>query len=159
MREIIWSFIFFAIHLTLFGDQNISFEDLERVERSHILDGQVITIRGFLVYLEDGKAVLTDLPNLKSCCIGKEDKRLNQVAVDGLIEQVPEHQAVALKGTLRIHSANDSLGNPKLHFSLQNPVLLKSSQAGLLTYGLIIGAAFSAILLFYKITSWIRKRE
>jgi hypothetical protein len=57
-----------------------------------------IEIRGFL-YEKEGLQFLAAQPGLKSCCVGSEQKKEEQIAVYGLPTTPPLIQAITLQGT------------------------------------------------------------
>ena len=72
--------------------------------------GQEVEIKGFLYEGQDGW-VLTDKPNLKSCCVGKCEKRI-RVWGEGLVA-APD-RVVTLKGILAENESGYQLSEAKL---------------------------------------------
>lgn len=77
-----------------------TFLDLE----THVQNGQLIEIRGFLYETEQKQLILAAEPNLKSCCVGSHSKRQKQLLVSGDVKEgISSMSAVTLKGELLVH--------------------------------------------------------
>lgn len=114
----------------------LSIHDLEAQAKS--LQGQQVLIRGFL-YSGNQKIILASEPNLKSCCVGAENKRSMQLVVLGDIASIPK-TAVTLEGTL---------SSDGLNYRLENAVIVKdgfSVKPVLLSASVLFGLFF----LFYR---------
>lgn len=68
----------------------ISFQNIGETQ-----EGQTARIRGFL-YEVDGQKILASQPNLKTCCLGKEQT----IAVEGSFLPPPSHQVVLIEGII-----------------------------------------------------------
>jgi len=58
-----------------------------------------VEMRGFLYQATDGRLILAQEPNLKTCCIGAEHKSDQQIIVEGSLAPSP-YKAVTLTGHL-----------------------------------------------------------
>lgn len=65
-------------------------------------DQQQIQARGFLYRMEDGELVLSTQPGLKSCCIGREELRQQQIFVYSNQPLEPGQRVVTLNGLFRV---------------------------------------------------------
>lgn len=76
----------------------VQFQDL--LNNPYHYNGEIIIIRGFLYHISDEISILSAEPNLKSCCIGSDSKRLQQVIVYGDDLPTQNNLAVTLSGSL-----------------------------------------------------------
>ena len=77
---------------------------------------QEVEMRGFLYTAPDGRLILADEPNLKTCCVGSPHKKQEQVTIIGGEHLPKTNRAVTLKGTF---SPTDR--------TLQNPTLIEKN--------------------------------
>lgn len=64
--------------------------------------GGFTTLRGFLYSDGDGGWILSDEPNLKSCCVGSTSKVMRQVYLEGDFTDSNPGVVVAIKGDLQV---------------------------------------------------------
>lgn len=94
-------FFFFSIFISnLQGDEPLfaAFPELhQHFENFH---QKQIRIRGFLYRAEDGRLILAEHPNLKSCCVASQKNLKSQLIVTGNVSPPTYGQAVFLEGKL-----------------------------------------------------------
>ncbi|MFN0064630.1 MAG: hypothetical protein ACKVOH_00150, partial [Chlamydiales bacterium] len=57
-------------------------------------------IKGFLFATSDGKWVLSQEPNLKTCCVGKPTKSESQIFLEGDFFEYPQNRVLVCQGFL-----------------------------------------------------------
>lgn len=70
----------------------------ENKDWKSIEEGKEISLRGFLYRSDDGNWILSQEPNLRSCCVGSAKKINSQVVLEGDINEVYLQKAVTIKG-------------------------------------------------------------
>lgn len=63
------------------------------------MDSQQIELRGYLYRDSEGNVVLTDTPNLKSCCVGKPE--VSKTYLSGSFPEKLPVQLSVVRGTLK----------------------------------------------------------
>lgn len=71
-------------------------------------NGQNIVIKGFLYKESGGHWILSSEPNLKSCCIGSQQKINSQIAIFGDLPLTAPTRAISLQGNLQIASPSSN---------------------------------------------------
>jgi len=56
------------------------------------------TVRGFLYQTQEGSWIVSQEPNLKTCCVGAAHKADSQIEVEGTFPESAINKAVTLKG-------------------------------------------------------------
>lgn len=96
------------------------------------LDGQLITIRGFLYESSESQMILAAEPNLKTCCVGSTSQQQRQLLVTGDINLV--NSAITLKGNLVVSLGDD------FPFRLENAVIMpQNDQSYWILGGIVVG--------------------
>ncbi|MCH9624961.1 MAG: hypothetical protein S4CHLAM123_01230 [Chlamydiales bacterium] len=65
-----------------------------------IEEGRSITLTGFLFQTEESNWILSNEPDLKTCCIGAKHKRESQITLLGNFSNYTEHLPLKVTGTL-----------------------------------------------------------
>lgn len=99
------------------------------------------TVRGFLYQTKDGDWILSEDPQLKSCCINAPGKMGEQIVLDG--EFQPSGRAVDVKGTLQIVDG-------RIHLTHAEMVPIAAP-----TFVWLVG--LSCLVLF--LTMWMRRKR
>lgn len=135
MKTLAILFIFLSINL-LNGQElyKVSFNDL-----SDQYSEKNIEIRGFLYQTETGNAILAPQPNLRSCCVGSEQRAHEQIALVDLKSVPVATQAVDIQGIFHI----DPESNLK---SLTEAKLVEKSRG---VYHLTMMAVVAALLFTF----------
>ena len=144
------SLLLIMINLCAFGGdlspRQISFFELE-----HLVDLDLVQIRGFLYETTDKRLVLAEEPNLKSCCVGSPAKRRRQIVilettVSGAVLEGVGQQArslpITLTGILHIDAKQE------FPFSLENPTIVQIETMDPLS---ILAIAVVLIILFFGV--------
>lgn len=74
--------------------------------------GKKIKIKGFLFEGEDGTKILSNEPNLRTCCAGALAKRDKQILVVGELKKFSPANVITLEGRLELNE-NDKETTPK----------------------------------------------
>jgi hypothetical protein len=101
------------------------------------MDNQQIELRGYLYRDSEGNVVLTDTPNLKSCCVGKPE--VSKIYLAGSFPEKLPVQLSIVRGTLQGEN-------------LLEAELVSSSGSGA---SLIIAGLFLAVITAY----FLKKRR
>lgn len=99
------------------------------------MNSHTIELKGYLYRDSEGRVVLTDTPNLKSCCLGKTD--VSKIYLSGNFPEELPVQLSTVKGTLHGES-------------LLEAEIVSSAGSG--------GVVFAGILLAGFIAWFLRKR-
>jgi hypothetical protein len=74
-------------------------------------EGELAQVRGFAYQTPQGMWILSEDPQLKSCCAGAPAKAGRQIFLAGEFTSLPKAQAIALKGTLTHREGQHYLQN------------------------------------------------
>lgn len=72
--------------------------------------GEPTTLRGFLYKSTDGRWVLSDQPDLKTCCVGTSNHLLKQVTLLGTFDAPSPSSVVSVKGIFSVEPKYDNRG-------------------------------------------------
>lgn len=143
MKFFLLLFLFFMPFSDAFGDNQVfTFQELKQNPDIEVINGKVVSIRGFLYQSKDSEWILASEPNLKTCCVGSRGKADQQIALIGNFEGVPLQRVITVRGSLHVEK-NPSVAG-KQNFSLTN-VEYVSSSSGMWMWivgFLLIGLAF-----------------
>ncbi|MFA6916059.1 MAG: hypothetical protein WC222_06660 [Parachlamydiales bacterium] len=81
----------------------LSFSEIEHTppkELTEIYSGQKVAVRGFPYATEQGEWILSDEPNLRSCCVGKGPKAAKQIVLQENAKQFTTFQVIEVEGLL-----------------------------------------------------------
>ncbi len=70
-------------------------------------------VRGFLYRAEDGRLILSKMPNLKSCCVGAAHLQDGQIIVEDYQGEPSAHHALLLEGVLHEEGGVSRLFNAR----------------------------------------------
>lgn len=115
---------------------------------------QEIQIRGFLYKRDDGSWVLAGAPNLKSCCIGKEELANRQLVIDGNWDLSDRSDVMTFAGRLLIKKIPKGQDVLIEHYQLNDAKIVDNSSAGpLLVVLLLLLIAVGGSLFWRKLHS------
>ncbi len=112
-----------------------------------------ITVRGFLYPDKEGGWILSDEPNLKSCCVGSASKVMRQVYLDGDIAYNNPGVVATVSGDLSIDPRYSSSGDLTQYYTLKNTTVVPDAAAGLdMGWGIVFAAvaAILALILYFR---------
>ncbi len=130
--------IFISITPCLGG---ITFNELSHVTLTNPIETE---IRGFAYQDGEGRWILAEQPNLRSCCIGSSTKAFNQIYLETEITGLESNTPVHLVGTLSMFPTYDGDGKLKTyyHFAQANRIPSATPWATIgCVFLLIIGVA------------------
>ncbi|MFT4553456.1 MAG: hypothetical protein ACI9S8_002096 [Chlamydiales bacterium] len=84
----------------------------------HELDQKEVVVRGFLFQTSTGKWILSEKPNVKSCCAGSPTKAIQQIFLDGSYNKSDINKAVTLQGKFIIDIQKNQLGSPLQYYRM-----------------------------------------
>lgn len=167
----VWYKLFFFCLILFFCTHKVScveeltfqlLEKLPALEASSAVEVQIpkeimhfhnseVHIRGFLFRSTEGELLLASEPNLKSCCVGSQEKITRQLVIAGNLE-LPKgfSKAVSLEGRFRVDPIKDK-GRWQRIYILENAHYItenRGEQPGLL-YALGAGLLAIGPLLFF----------
>jgi hypothetical protein len=102
-----------------------------------------IELRGFLFQDKDGKWFLSEEPDLKSCCVGANNKIQKQVLLSGNFESQSSNQAVTIIGKAILDPLTGQL-------YLENPSLVPNKKIPFTSLIIISSAIIFLFLLFLR---------
>lgn len=76
------------------------------------------TVRGFIYQGSNGEWVLSQEPNLKSCCVNSPAKKDAQIILEGVFE--PQNRALNITGSLKVVDGRLHLSNASIESGSQN---------------------------------------
>lgn len=141
----------FCLHVNLFANEPLkaSFIDFLSQEKAKSFADKRIEIKGFLTKSSDGQFFLTSRPDVKSCCCGKKDLVLEQIALQGLIEIPNGCHLVTIQGIFRVQSFQMGPGTEHKKYALDQPILLTQEKRHFTPYILALSLfAAGAYFLF-----------
>lgn len=103
----------------------------------------IVTLRGFLYQTPEGVWVLSQEPNLKSCCVGSASKVMNQLYVDGNFPDVPAGQVVSLSGVFKVDPKYTNEGKLTQYYTLSEAAIQQNEYP----YSTILWVGIAVILL------------
>jgi hypothetical protein len=107
------------------------------------MEGQTLsTHSGFLFKTKEGKWVLSQEPNLKTCCIGSKHKASTQIFLEGDFSGIKDNTLIKVKGVLQTNTDTKILAHAEV---------VKNSQSHTPLYSLgFAGLALVSFVLFKK---------
>ena len=85
----------------------IKFNDLGTLNG---VNGKVVEIRGFLYESKEGTKILSNEPNLRTCCIASKSKREKQILISGNIEPSTPQHPITVQGLFSVTPSNKENG-------------------------------------------------
>lgn len=111
------------LSFSLLGDEVVQSLDFHLLKQKvDSLDGQKVHIRGFLFKSRD-RWILSEEPNLKTCCIGSKEKIERQIILDGQFDENLINHVIELEGVIK-----KSYG--AFNYELENAKPLRSNKGG-----------------------------
>lgn len=134
-----------SLRLLLMGGELVTFEDLQGKDR------QEVELRGFLYRSPDGRVILANEPNLKTCCVGSSRKISSQLVVKGDFPSNLPSTAVTMQGHLTHSLVRDDEGNLIQSYQLTDARVLTDVASGwrLTWMMLIMGLCFGLFLFWH----------
>lgn len=105
-------------------------------------------ISGFLYRADDGRVILSETPNLKSCCVGSKAKAKEQVVCIGQLDVLPTTLST-LRGVLSLKDQTFVLEDA--HIALSNKIPWKT-----LTFASLLILTF---VLFQRKDAKVQRRK
>ncbi|MDP1836227.1 MAG: hypothetical protein Q8K75_09935 [Chlamydiales bacterium] len=103
--------------------------------------GEETTLRGFLYKSIDGRWVLSDQPDLKTCCVGTSNHILKQVTLLGTFDAPSPSSVVVVKGIFSIEpNYNDKGELTSLLYLKESKLVDEPSQATSFPLSFIVGS-------------------
>lgn len=130
----------------------LKFNDLETLNHA---DGKVVEIRGFLYEDKQGKKILSNEPNLRTCCVGAKSKRKKQILVTGKIGSFSPQYPITLQGLFYIaEEAKEDGNSTQPLYQIENAVVIrvenntgKKTSLFMLLTAISVGALFCVFRL------------
>ena len=116
--KLIYLFLGVMLSISVWAHEPLAFHELSQQQ----LDQKHIKIRGFLYQTANGKWILADEPNLKSCCIGK--KAAQQIFLEDFQAPPLSNSVVEIAGFLTFEPSWNSHGKMEKLYVLKNAVIL-----------------------------------
>lgn len=115
-------------------------------------DRQEIEIRGFLYQATDGRWLLAEEPNLKTCCVGASHQATRQVTLHGEGDSFPIGFAVTVQGILHHHPRYLADGSLKSLYEMHQPRILPTESQCIPCILILTFIAIAALFLnlYYK---------
>ena len=114
--------------------------------------GQDVRVRGFLYTNDQGDVVLSSVPNLKTCCVGKSKHVTKQIYLSGLPDAKPSSSAVLVQGRFAFYPRKD--GHGKIHrlFEIAGGKVIEEESPWLIATVILSAVGFGCALtcLLYK---------
>lgn len=85
---------------------HINIADLKNSEESLPGPEETVEVKGFLYKSAGGVWILSEEPNLRSCCVGKESKSDSQILLPEAYDSALENHLVTFQGFLSEHSGS-----------------------------------------------------
>lgn len=118
------------------------------------LHNQEVKIRGFLYETPEGKWILAAQPNLKTCCLGSQQKLSQQIFIEkSLGSKMDNKVPVNIQGRFLINPIWDNQNKLTQLYQIKEAVILpeKSNRLGVyITMAFMIAACLGAILLLRR---------
>jgi hypothetical protein len=120
---------------------HITFNDLNK---HHTFEGKAVEIKGFLYKGNEGM-ILSNEPNLKTCCVGSKNKRNKQILILGELLLTDLHFPVTVTGIFYTKDENESEEIFSYYFLEQAAVVTREESNGysyylILASGLLLGS-------------------
>lgn len=113
--------LFFLFSSTVFANEMVDFQLLR--EQPEKWDLKTIQVKGFLFQSEQDVWILSQEPNLKSCCVGNKLKQDSQIVLDGNFNKKRINQVVLIEGVF----------SSRQPWKLASSQLIKEARSGFTT--------------------------
>lgn len=114
-------------------------------------DQRLVEMRGFLFKSPSNEWILSSEPQLKSCCIGRSDKILKQIFLEGMGEiENSSLKVVHLQGYFKVNPKWDEQGNLIQLYSIEKVIFIKEKEIDRvqwILFAMLIGISF--LLVYY----------
>lgn len=119
-----------------------------------------IKIRGFIYQADNGRVILAEAPDLKSCCVGAQHKVARQLVVTGIEGQATQStRALVLQGILLREPKEDATGNLVQLYRLDHAKIVSEGPVVPAASVLLTGAAIGGSAFALKRYRGRRKRH
>jgi hypothetical protein len=110
--------------------EKISNEGTASISSSKIQEfhGKEVIVRGFLFQTLDGNWILSETPNVKSCCAGSPSKATKQIFLEGNLSQNDINKAITLQGDFLIGIRRGQENTPLQYYHLSNAKKISNSR-------------------------------
>ena len=92
------------------------------------LDQKEIVVRGFLFQTSTGSWILSEKPDVKSCCAGSPAKAIQQIFLDGSYNKSDINKAVTMQGNFLIDIQKDEQNKTTQYYRLSSAKKISNSR-------------------------------
>jgi hypothetical protein len=114
----------------------------------------LVTLRGFLYKTTNGSWVLSQEPNLKSCCVGAQSKVMKQIYLFGELPDVASSAVAEVTGRFKVEPHYSDKGTLTQYYTLED-VVIQHHEADYTILGWV-GAGLVALLISVKLFQYWR---
>lgn len=143
--QLLLIFLFWNTLLIAQEPSSLSFQQIKENFSPSLYEEKQVTIRGFYYQTADGHHFLADQPNLKSCCVGSEKKKKEQIQLISAIAPKSTFKAITVRGDFNFDSDSKQI-------FLDNPSIVPDTNTSISQLTWIIAAItlFLLSIFFFK---------